>query len=140
MIAHVLRFICAVIFLFSFSSCRLQKAKKHDYQNIAISQEAVPYDVPLSIGARVLSKKTFPNGLLEISYSTRDLLLRVASFYKNEMERLGWALSSEFLTNEYILIFEKPQALCHVLIKTISEHETQISIKYQSDEVNDYQE
>ncbi|HEX2977758.1 MAG TPA: hypothetical protein VHO47_01420 [Candidatus Babeliales bacterium] len=133
MIALVLRFICAVILLFSFSSCRLQKVKRYDYQNRATQEEAVPYDVPLSIGARALSKKTFPNGLLEISYSTRDSLLRVASFYKNEMERLGWALSSEFLTNEYILIFEKPYALCHVLIKTVSEHETQISIKFQSD-------
>ena len=112
-----------------FSGCTKQNIKKFEQEEFLFQEEAVPVDVPLSLGAKNITKKTFPNDIFQLSYTVKDSPFRVSSFYKDEMERMGWRLRGDFLTDESVFFFEKPHASCIVSIKTISDEQLRVTLK-----------
>jgi hypothetical protein len=84
-----------------------------------IAQEAKLFDVPVLIDAvpEKLSEPDESEITMTVRYRAKSALPDAVEFYEQEMERYGWNLWNSFITQEALLIFEKPSKICAILIK-----------------------
>jgi hypothetical protein len=109
-----------------FYTDRFVNKKKCDNTNdsdFVRQQEARLTDISVPLNA-----KSIPNGFwvdekesagVMLTYVVSLSLQQIASFYSQEMERLGWDQTVSFDAHEQLLIFEKPGRVCSILLRPV---------------------
>ncbi len=86
-----------------------------------MQQEAKLFDVPVLIDAvpeKQLNYNQEQLGLTSFSYRVPTELQKAVSFYNEEMERFGWKQFVQFCEAEALLIFEKPNKICSISLRS----------------------
>jgi hypothetical protein len=86
--------------------------------------EARLTDIAIPFGARLLDH--YMNGQAQpqetvIGYLSTMKQVDVLAFYTEHMERLGWSCASHVRGYEQFLLFEKPERLCSVVIRSVTD-------------------
>lgn len=128
LVRNIQNAVCAVCVaaLCMLPACRQEGSKKNSSaaqvtkRKRVIEQEAQLVDVPVPIGAQAVSADA-QEGLFSstsmLTYTTQQVPDRLAEFYRQEMERLGWQHGARFNGAEQLLYFEKPGRFCVVSIR-----------------------
>lgn len=84
-----------------------------------VAQEAKLFDVPVLIDARPekLTQLEEAEEVASVSYTAHISLTEAIDFYEQEMERYGWNLWHSLISQEALLVFEKPSKICTVSLR-----------------------
>lgn len=108
-------FLLCIIFV--FSGCKNQKIaenKKYTKKNSAID-EARLVDIPFPLHSVPEGLALIDSAQSGITYKTKFSKENLLSFYRAEMERLGWAELTVFeQQHELLMVFDKPYKICVV--------------------------
>jgi hypothetical protein len=83
--------------------------------------EARLTDIAIPFGARLLDHYMNGEGQQQetvLGYLSTMPLADVVAFYTEHMERLGWSCASHVRGHEQLLLFEKPERSCSVVIRS----------------------
>lgn len=84
-------------------------------------QESLLSDIPVPLVVTPVSLWENPQGSIILTYRTELMCSVLKDFYVQEMERMGWAQSASFQSDELLLMFKKPhKTLCIVEIRESS--------------------
>jgi len=101
-------------------------------QILSDEHEARLADIAIPFGAQLLNQyadSTKQHNETVLGYVTTMLVADVASFYIEQMERLGWSCASHIRGYEQLLLFERPERSCSVVIRTVS-HPTDVDSSF----------
>lgn len=86
-------------------------------------REARLIDIAIPCGAQLLDQyAAFPikNNDTVLGYLVSTPLDQIVRFYREHMERLGWVCTCHVCGYEELLVFEKPQQLCSVVLRAMT--------------------
>lgn len=122
----------SLVFLIILPSCYRDKAHQsaksahYKTKKKVVEQEAQLIDVPVPIGSQLVNSDA-QEGLFSLTtLLTYKLSLapdRVAAFYQQEMERLGWQYGARFSGAEWLLYFEKPDRFCVISLRPVDKRQ-----------------
>ncbi len=119
-IDHIFSYSFFLLILLTLSSC-VRKKSKSKPQPVAptIIEHAKETDIPIPVGYACVavsdpSKQTVTH---MASYHGRMSMDQVATFYKQSMERLGWAIDDLSNEKEALLVCKKRSKSCAISIR-----------------------
>ena len=120
------------ILILLFSGCSKQplnnKIEQTKNFNL-IAQQAKFVDLPTPINSMPLSHElSDKNSDSFYAYSIVEEQENLAKFYDIEMEKFGWNKITQFMNNETLLIYEKPNLFAYISIRPLKNKINQLNV------------
>jgi hypothetical protein len=85
--------------------------------------EARLIDVPNHLSAQLIKGSVVDdnqgNQYIQLHYQLQTEPYEIRQFYTKEMERLGWCQYAVMLGTESLLVFEKPERICSIVLRPL---------------------
>lgn len=115
--------LCCSVLIMIAAGCGIQKKVKTKSPELLEQQEIIAKfadlpDTPFQVRLQKIAVSPEDHSQLQAFYTVSMPQADLISFYRQQMERLGWELFAESATQDCLMHYVKPHQLCSILISS----------------------